>query len=183
MQIDDASLKIARLSTEAARNYADAAFAAYANFASQSMTMWAKALDSLVPKPEPEPRSWYRPPARESAPPAASFGFGFAAFGWPAQPTASTRASLPATMPTPLEAWQAWMRMWPMQGSPASWPMAFLLMQAGWPREVAYPTAMGNVAMMQAVGTAAEIANQTFSSYQSDGGHASAHVRMVPARR
>ncbi|MBL8566494.1 MAG: hypothetical protein JNM89_12325 [Hyphomicrobiaceae bacterium] len=186
MQATDASMKIARLSTEAARNYASAAFAAYADFTAQGMNMWAQAFDAMLPKKEPEPRSWYRPPAPEGkasrSAPANPF-LAFAAFGWPQRPTeigfdpmgsARGTAALPGS---PFQAWQAWMRMWPVQGNPACWPMAFMLMQAGWPRDVAYPTAMGNVAMLEAVGTATELANQTYASYHSDGGYASSHVR------
>lgn len=180
MQIDDASMKIARLSTEAARNYASAAFAAYADFAAQSMTMWAQAVDTMLPKPQPEPRSWYRPPVQESSVPTPG------PFGWPVpRREAPFAMRTGAMMPTvsPFEFWQAWLRMWPVQGTPASWPMAFMLIQAGWPRDVAYPTAMGNAAMLEAVGTAAEIASQTFASYQTDSGHAAAHVTFSSRRR
>ncbi len=185
MQATDASMKIARLSTEAASNYASAAFAAYADLTAQSMAMWAQAFDAMLPKQEPEPRSWYRAPAPQGAPtraPAPNPFVAFAAFGWPGRRNEfgfarrDTSGALPGS---PFEFWQAWMRMWPVQGTPACWPMAFMLMQAGWPRNVAYPTAMANLAMLEAVGTATQLANETYSSYQSAGGHALAHVHQA----
>lgn len=185
MQASDATVRIARSSAEAASGYATAAFAAYADLAAQTMNFWAQAFDAMVPKPEPEPRSWYRRPAdvaapeprRSAAPTFPAWPMlpmtmpGFGAFGPGTNPFASTTRS-------PMDMWQTWFKMWPLQGPPACWPMAFAMMGAGLSREVAYPTARANVAMMDAMATAAEAVAAPYSSYRSESGYASAQIMI-----
>ncbi len=62
--------------------------------------------------------------------------------------------------------------MFPIAASPAVWPMAFMLMSAGVPRSVAWPTAEANAAVMEAADVAAVSVKQVFASYQTPGGHA-----------
>lgn len=193
MQASDATMRIARSSAEAASGYATAAFAAYADMASQTMSFWAQTIDSMMPKAEPEPRSWYRPPgdaprapARRAAPSAPVWPGpnaampGFAGFNMFGQGGGSAGPFGPSMFGpghrSPMDLWQAWFRMWPLQGPPACWPMAFAMMGAGWSREVAYPAARANVAAMDAVTTAVEVARQPFSSYRSDSGYACAQI-------
>ena len=172
MNTTDASMKIARLSGEATANYATAAFAAYADMAAQGMSMWLGAVEAMMPKPpEPEPRSWYRSPDQRSMNRSASrnpFDTGRPPFG---------KLTNPMVPSSPYEYWQTWMKLWPLRGPPASWPMAYMMIHSGLPRDVAFPTAAGNVAMLEAVGTASQLAVETFASYHSDGGHASAQIR------
>lgn len=199
MQANDAAQRIAQLSSVAASNYASAAMAAYADFAMQGMKMWMRSIEALQPKPEP--RSWYRPmnsrvaEQRPSQASDAPFAMAFAAFAWPqafaieaARRTGSgsvarTQITAPALpgVTTPFDIWQSWLRMWPLQGSPACWPMAFMLVHAGWPRDVAFPAATANVAMLEAVGTATRYATETYASYHTDSGHAAAHARYARA--
>lgn len=172
MHPTEASMKLARLSGEATANYASAAFAAYAEMAAQGMSMWLGAIDAMVPKAtEPEPRSWYRTPDQRRAG-ATPFRYPYGTAG---RSAASYRAPLPFA--NPYEFWQSWMRMWPLQGPPASWPMAYMMIHSGLPRDVAYPAAAANVAVMEAVGTASQLAVETFASYHSDSGYASAQLR------
>lgn len=198
MQATDATQRIAKSSAEAASGYATAAFVAYAEMASQTMNFWAKTIEASLPKKEPEPRSWYRrpadipaPPARRSQPsymaasyPAPSF-MGPTYFGWPmlaAPAPAATMFGAAGLNPfnlaarSPFDMWNAWLRMWPLQGPPACWPMAFAMMGAGVSRDVAYPAARANVAMLDVVSTAAEAVRAPFSSYHSDNGYASAQM-------
>ena len=191
MQASDATMRIARSSSEAATGYASAAFAAYADMASQTMNFWAKTIDSMIPKPEPEPRSWYRPPSDAARAPERRAAFpawpmmppampGFAGFNMFGPSAGAANPFAPSMFGpghrSPMDMWQAWFRMWPLQGPPACWPMAFAMMGAGWSREVAYPTARANVAAMDAVATAVEVARQPFSSYRADSGYASAQI-------
>lgn len=198
--------RLARNSADAASDYATAAVAAYAHMAQQTMNFW---LDALHPRrPEPQPRSWYRPPAdvaRRTAPlgSVASAQTPFAWMGlaawapWMAGKGDVQRGFFPLHpfAAHPLAAWQRnavapmlsnpmpdpftlWLRAWPLQGPPAAWPMAFALLVAGWPREVAYPTARANLAVMDAVQTAGKVVDETFSSYRTDNGFATAQVQI-----
>lgn len=191
MNAADASVKIAQKSAEAAAGYATAAFAAYADMASQTMNFWAQTVDAMTPRPEPEPRSWYRPPAdlARSAAPArsiAALSF-FPLWQMFSAPVASQRASAPAmfgyTAPrSPFDLWQSWLSMWPLQGPPACWPMAFAMMGAGWSRDVAYPAAQANAAAMDAITTAADAMRTPFSSYRSESGYASAQIVVAGSK-
>ncbi|MCB1521248.1 MAG: hypothetical protein KDJ37_11835 [Hyphomicrobiaceae bacterium] len=177
----DLTKRIARSSSDAASGYAAAAMAAYADMAQQTMTFWAGAFDSMLPKPEP--RSWYRPPApAPKSPPAAMLG-PFAWMAWPQVSNAwNTSASTPQTpfaMATMFNPFEFWARALPLQGTPAAWPMAFAMLGAGWPRNVAYPAAEANVAMLDAVQTTAKAVEQTFASYHSATGFASAQVKIA----
>ena len=64
--------------------------------------------------------------------------------------------------------------MLPFAATPASWPMAWMFMASGVPSSVAWPAAEANVAAMEAVDVATVGVRQAFSSYRTDGGHASA---------
>lgn len=156
--LTDNAVRFTRSSNEAAAGYASAAFNAYADMTTRALGMWAQAIDQMLPKPEPT--SWYRhPDSRPASPPAAAW------FGWP-QPANTA-------FPNPFE---FWMRAWPPQGNLFAWPMAAAMMGAGWPRDVAYPAAAANLAAMDAVSAATDAANKVFSTYRSEGGHATAQV-------
>lgn len=182
----DLTQRIAKSSTEAAAGYATAAMAAYVDFSGQVMAFWANTIQSMVP--EPEPRSWYRHPDAPGR--SQSYGngayangamglFGFtpmntANFAMPGGAGAGIANSL-------LDPFNFWAKVWPLQGNPAAWPMAFMMMGMGMPRTVAYPLAQANTAAMEAVNTTTRAAKETFSSYRSDSGYASAQIRFQPS--
>lgn len=185
--LHDTNIRIARSSTDAVAGYATAAVAAYAEFASQALGLWAQTIDSMLPKPEPS--SWYRHPDQRPAHAQATQPFPW--MGLAAQPAqawsqfygqfwqhALGKPGVPAVLAghAGFNPFTLWMRAWPLQGNPAAWPMAFALMGAGWSRHVAYPTAEANVAVIDAVSTATRAAQQQFSTYRSDGGHATAQI-------
>ena len=121
------SLRAAVSTSDAASNYAKAVMAAYADFASQTFNFWADSCSAMLPKEEP--KSWYRHP--DKAVPAFPAGANamFNPFGW-------MNWTQPARQATP-NPFMMWMRAWPLEGSPAAWPMAFAFMGFGMPRTVA----------------------------------------------
>jgi hypothetical protein len=70
----------------------------------------------------------------------------------------------------------AWWGMFPLNGNPSSWPMAYGMMTAGVPREVAWPTAEANAAAIDAAEAATDAINTVFASYRSESGYAMAQV-------
>lgn len=175
---NDLSQRIAASSVEAATGYATAAVAAYVDLTGQMLGMWAQAVDTMMGGAA-QPKSWYRHPDQPRAGAAAPFNpFAFAPWTLAAagsgQSFGSTgAASLPAFNP-----FAVWMNAWPLQGNPVAWPMAFAMMGMGVSRSVAYPLAQANMAAMDAVKAAGDAVEEGFSSYRSDGGHASAQVRI-----
>jgi hypothetical protein len=148
-------------SNAAFAGYANAAVAAYAEFAMQALGAWAQAFEAMTPKAEPT--SWYRHPDGV-APPSLAF------WTFTGQPNFN-----PFTF---------WMRALPLEGNPAAWPMALAMMGYGLPRSVAYPLAGANTAALEAVTSAGRAIDEhwrDFSAYRSDGGHATAQVRIVGA--
>lgn len=159
-------------SMDAFTGYASAAFAAYADLAGQAFGCWAQAVDAMVPGAQA--RSWYRHPDQ-----ATSRQLSFA---WPA-PANSPFAffGMPVagrTAPAVFNPLALWMNAWPVQGNPASWPLAFALMGMGVSRSVAYPLAQANRAALDAATAAGNAIKDSYSTYRSDGGHASTHVIM-----
>ncbi len=170
------SQRIAASSADAAAGYTTAAVAAYVDVASQMLGMWATALDTMM-RPA-QPKSWYRHPDQHLTGAASMFNpFSFAPWALRAagstQPFNRSVASMPAFDPVSF-----WMNAWPLQGNPAAWPMAFAMMGMGISRSVAYPLAQANTAAMNAVKAAGDAVEEGFASYRSDGGHASAQVRI-----
>jgi len=162
--------RFTRHCTDAAFGYATAATAAYAAFADQVLGFWANALQpSNRREPQQPAFAWSWPvPASQPAPPVwnpfawalpQSFAPSPYSFG------GSSAAANPFT---------AWLGMFPFATAPAAWPMACMFMASGVPRSVAWPAAEANVAAMEAVDVATVTVRQAFSSYRTDGGHASA---------
>lgn len=151
--------------TTAAFGYARAATAAYAAFANQALDFWAQAAKSRERddyKPSSPflvtgPRT-YRS-AVSPAPMEAAIPFDFVRFS-----NAWTSSPMFAPM-------RAWWGMFPLEGNPASWPMAYAMMTAGVPRAVALPAAEANVAAMEAAEAASASIDQVFSSYRTEGGY------------
>ncbi len=152
--------------TTAAFGYARAATAAYAAFATQALDFWAQAA-------KPRERDDYKPSApylvtgprtyRSAVSPAPietaiPFDFVRLSNAWTSSP-----------MFAPMRAWWG---MFPLEGNPASWPMAYAMMTAGVPRAVALPAAEANVAAMDAAEVASASIDRVFASYRTEGGYA-----------
>ncbi|MGD9785050.1 MAG: hypothetical protein AB7E80_08955 [Hyphomicrobiaceae bacterium] len=174
----DYTLRIARSTAEAASGYANAAFAAYAGFARQSIDFWSDTLEAMVPKAE-EPRSWYREPRQHVSTQVFNPWVAFSESFWPGMRNGQF-AAMPAATFNPF---MAWMRAFPLQGPPACWPMAFVMMGWGVPRDVAYPAAKANTAMIDAVKATAKVVEESFASYRTDSGYATAQVRFSSGAR
>lgn len=168
--------RFARSCSEAALGYANAATAAYANWATQAFEAMAGAMRGL--EPEPEPRSWYRqpPPAPSSAAVPASFAGvpnPWIPFAWAGVPASAPQAAA-------VNPFAAWFEMMSFRGPPTAWPMAFMMLTVGVPRNVAWPTAAANAAALDAVELARKSLESAFASYRTDGGHASAQISWGP---
>ena len=165
------SARFARSCTTAAFGYARAASAAYAALANQTLDFWAQAAGSarqhdddrssalgFMTGPRPY-RSAFAAPSTEMAMPLDLVRISNA---WVASP-----------MFAPI---RAWWNLFPLQGNPASWPMAYAMMTAGVPRAVALPAAEANVAAMDAAEAASSSIDHMLSSYRSESGFAVAQV-------
>jgi hypothetical protein len=171
--------RFAKSYSDAAFGYANAATAAYANWASQAFEMMTGALRSQ--EPAAPPRSWYREPSPApqsgmGAAPTAGFPAPWMPFAWPGLP-----ASPPPT--AAMNPFAAWFDMVSFRGSPAAWPMACMLIAVGIPRNVAWPTAEANAAAIEAADLARKSLETAFSTYRTDGGHATAQISWGPEPR
>lgn len=174
----------AELSRRFATSYATAAFgyvraasAAYATLASQALEFWGGAARAasgweetgraqpmqLEAGPRPY-RSAVAAPV-QSAPPSMMSGFLRPSYGWTSSPV--------------LASVHAWWGLFPLEGNPASWPMAYAMMTAGVPRNVALPVAEANVAALDAVDAAQTSINRAFSAYGPEG-RSAAPPMMAP---
>ena len=163
--------RFAKSYTTAAFGYARAASAAYAVLADQTLDFWSQATkgtsrsDAFTPsKPYlitgPRPyRSAYTPEAAAVPVPLDFFRISDA---W---------ASSPMFAPM-----RAWWGLFPLEGNPACWPMAYAMMTAGVPRSVALPAAEANMAAIDAAEGAPTSIDRAFSSYRSESGFAVAQV-------
>lgn len=167
------SQRFAKSYANAAFGYARAASAAYAALANQTLDFWGQAARSVAPDADndsaprlqlvtgPRPyRSAVTEPRIPAAPPIPDFVR--LSNAWAASP-----------MFAPVRAWWG---MFPLEGSPASWPMAYAMMTAGVPRAVALPTAEANVAALDAADAASQSIDRAFSAYRSDSGYAVSQV-------
>lgn len=164
-QVDpELTSRFARSCTDAAFGYARAASAAYAAMANQTIEFWAQVAS---PSGTQTAKSYavYRP---HSEPTSTAGGMSALEL---------MQLMNPWLRPTlPLASVQAWWGLFPLQGNPSSWPIAYTLMTAGVPRDVALPAAEANIAAMEAADIAQKSLARIFSSYQSNGGHAVSHV-------
>ena len=166
----DLSRRFAKSYATAAFGYARAASAAYAALADQTLDFWSTATRvspsaerprpnlQLVSGPQPY-RSAVSSPAVAAAQPMDFVGM------------TNVWAASPMFAPV-----RAWWSLFPLQGNPASWPMAYAMMTAGVPRAVALPTAEANIAAMDAADAATASIDRAFSAYRSDSGFAVAQV-------
>jgi hypothetical protein len=188
--------RFARSCTDAAFGYARAATAAYSAVASQTFEFWANAAkpasERRVPPSRAEqdpmsialgawPNAWPNPALDFFKMSQAWAGTPWMGAAWPGSPWAEHGANGAAAQLafSPVAAWWA---MFPLNGNPASWPMAYGLMSAGVPREIAWPTAEANAAAIDAAEAASDALESAFATYQSDSGYAMAHIMMPPKR-
>jgi hypothetical protein len=171
----DLSQRFARSCATAAFGYARAASAAYAALADQTLDFWSRAAGSsdrardedgtprlqLISGPRPY-RSAVTAPMVATTAPTTPLDFVRMSNAWAA-----------SSMFAPVRAWWG---MFPLEGNPASWPMAYAMMSAGVPRAVAMPAAEANVAAMDAADAAKASIDRAFSSYRSDSGFAVAQI-------
>lgn len=167
--------------TDAATGYANASMAAFSAAADRAMAFWSLALPG---KPEPAGRrdhlSWYHggSPARAPASfdvfdPWAGFNAWTTAVSSAMQPKAAAPGMMFMAMAfTPFAAW--WGNA--LKAPNFAWPMAYSMIASGVPESVAWPTAEANAAVMDATGSVTREVQHAFSSYQSAGGYATAHI-------
>jgi len=161
--------RFARSCTDAAFGYTAATIAAYADLTSQVLNFWADALqpagDDKTPGTKEQAGFSF---VRQGTMPTP-----FSPFDWMNDPRwlpPTANSAIGNALSSPFA---AWFGMLPVAASPAVWPMAVMLMSAGVPRSVAWPTAEANVAVMDAADAAAVSVKQVFESYQTGGGQAS----------
>lgn len=160
------SRRFAQSCTTAAFGYARAATAAYAALASQTLDFWSQAMK----RPEADdykPAAPYLVTGPKSYRPAVTPTLMDAAMPLDFTRISSAWASSPMLAPM-----RAWWSLFPLEGNPASWPMAYAMMTAGVPRAVALPAAEANVAAMDAAEAASASIDRVFASYRTEGGYA-----------
>ena len=189
--------RFAKSCTEAAFGYARAANAAYVAAAEQTLEFWGKAAREAARSAErtsadggrsstddawqePARDFWRKAAAPSTNPPLNPWAMNpWTANPWTANPW-SAMGSMPQQMV--MQQMAAWWGMFPLRGAPASWPGAYALMTAGVPKEVAWPTAEANVAMLDAAQAATEQVEQvtwTFASYRTETGYATSQMRVT----
>ncbi len=166
---NELSQRFAKSCTTAAFGYARAASAAYAAFATQAIDFWTQSAKPGARSDDFTPSTPYlvtgpRPyrSAMTSPAPGMPTDFGRMANAW---------ADSPMFAPV-----RAWWGLFPLEGNPASWPMAYAMMTAGVPRAVALPAAEANMAAMDAAEAATTSIDRAFSSYQSESGFAVSRI-------
>jgi len=183
--------RFARSCTDAAFGYARAATAAYAAVANQTLEFWANAANPTSRGPAAAFDPWGIT-TRQAPKPAVALPFGnwpnpaleffkmsnawaanspWGGSAWTASPWGAQGANGVAAQLafSPVAAWWA---MFPLNGNPASWPMAYSLMTAGVPSSVAWPTAEANTAALEAAEVATDALNAAFATYRSESGYA-----------
>ena len=173
----DLSQRFAKSCSTAAFGYVRAASAAYAALADQTLDFWKRASSSayddtaqlhLVSGPRPYRSAVSNPDAYSPSAPSVPGMPDFVRLSnaWAASP-----------MFAPVRAWWG---LFPLEGNPSSWPMAYAMMTAGVPRSVALPTAEANVAAMDAAEAAKASIDHAFGTYRSESGFAVAQILPSP---
>jgi hypothetical protein len=173
----DLSQRFAKSYTTAAFGYVRAASAAYAALADQTLDFWKRASSGadndedsrlrLVSGPRPYRSAVSNPDAYSRSPSVPTMpDFVRLSNAWAASP-----------MFAPVRAWWG---LFPLEGNPSSWPMAYAMMTAGVPRSVALPTAEANVAAMDAAEAAKASIDHAFGTYRSESGFAVAQIVSSP---
>ncbi len=171
---------------DAAVGYANASAAAMNVFAQQAMDFWAAPARAAAAPRSRDHLSWFNPHGTTShwgrQPEPVNPWLAFTP--WAVQPT-------PAPFQPPAMASQMMAMTWAftpfaafwgtaLRGPTFAWPMAYAMMAQGVPDSIAWPAAKANAAMTDAATTITEQTQQVFSTYQSAGGFAMAHI--MPAK-
>ena len=173
--------RMAQLWLDAMVGYSRAATNAYAVAFERSMDVWSNALRQppqgvaalpavtwpVAPYWGQQQLNFWGGDQRSSSP-------SWSLWGWPQQTWPQP------SMPNPMNLWTAWASLTPganpWRTATSVWPMVVVMMAYGVPREVAIPAAEANAAVMDAKDIATKSAERVFSSYRSEGGHASAQI-------
>lgn len=162
--------RLAQNYTDAAMGYANASAAAFAVMTQQAMNFWMPQPRAHRTPAHRDHLSWFSPATTSRT-------------AWSATPRPFFQAPdhAPQLMAMSL-AFAPFAAFWSstMRGPTFAWPMAYTMMAQGVPESVAWPAAQANAAMSDAANAITEQAQQAFSSYQSAGGFAMAHV--LPAK-
>lgn len=164
----DAQSRFNKNCADAAIGYTEAAMSFYGALVNQSIAFWSEAAKATT---EPATRPNRTTAAAGQVAPSIPTAFWNPAAFWMsafAAPTICGVPSAPTPLPTPFQMW--WTM--PFAAQPAAWPMAYQLMASGIPHNIAWPAAQANIATLDAVNTATQSLNQTWSSYRSDSGYA-----------
>jgi hypothetical protein len=167
--------RFARHCSEAAIGYARAASAAYAEMAVQALDFWAAA---AIPPSTEKDTGKSAAPENDGGPAMLINPFEF----WQDQTFEVLKMAAPWSVPektgptTTSSPVAAWWGMFPLNANPATWPMAYSLMNVGVPKTVAWPAAEANAAALEAAEVATASINEVFASYRSDSGHAVARI-------
>ncbi|MDZ4843382.1 MAG: hypothetical protein SH859_14750 [Hyphomicrobium aestuarii] len=150
----------------ATTSYAEAMTAACSEMMMFGLDLWSAALSGFTGDPVP--------PARH-AKPTASFGQShedWAGLPWldPNKVSCWMRMASPIS---PLDFLNGWGSGVPLRGTPASWPGAMSMIDAGIPRSVAWPAAEANAAALDAAAAAVEPMRKVFATAHGDSGFAS----------
>lgn len=158
--------RLADCCSEAMFGYAEATTAFWWSATQQTIDACDRAIKAASPGAEPEPTSWFNP-----APGGKAFHASVEAVSpWPQM----SWFGMPLPAPAAASPFDVWFDMFPLSANPVAWPMAYFMLSAGMPKNVAWPAAKANAAMMEAAGLASDQLQSAFSSYRSDSGYASA---------
>lgn len=156
--------------TEAMVNYLSASGAVYQSMADQMLRMWSQSVDAVLDSSRKAGFSSRDEsyPRRERPPSSANFMMPWAAVPQPtvnANPLASfSPFGKPYGFFSPFAPWLEMMS--PLQMN--AWPMAVGMISVGVPEQIAWPTARGNVAAMDAFSVAAKSVQRALEEYKAE---------------
>lgn len=181
---DSLQARIARNYADAMMGYSSAMTAAYGSAMAGMLELWTATLRAAAHTVDP-PKSWYVPPADSSGPSVlAPLGVDAMTVAMNAWMRPYQQQTLPVAQSFnlffPFAAFMPPMRSGSLPMLPAAWPMAFMMMAFGSPRDVAWPAAEANAAMLDTADALTQGMQNVFSSYRSDGGHAVARIVDFP---
>lgn len=166
--------KFTRGCTDAGIGYAQAATAAYAQLATQVFDFWFQALGGIAAGLDSAPAARAPVPV---APKAPEVPFGFSPADWMPFPFVDSRrvdAVMTADAPcNPMGAFMAMFCAVPLRGMPAAWPFAQAMINSGVPRDVAWPAAEANAAVIDAAEAATQSFRKVLVACQTGSGFAS----------
>ncbi len=167
----DTQARFNKSCTEAMVNYFNASGAVYQSIAEQMLRMWGQSADAFVERAQ-QTKSADSLQLFKSASQGRSGVFD-GIMPWAAVPNAMMMGSSPMALFSPFGSnsqygmyspFAQWMEMMQPKNSMA-WPMAVGMISIGVPEQVAWPTARGNAAALEAFGTAAKSVEDSFKAY------------------